>query len=411
VPALLLAIGIGGYHALDAWRFEHHCQAANKALVREDFEEAGQHLAHCLRLSPRSGRAHYLAAQTARRSGQIELAEEELQNCEDLGWPRSGIHFERSLLALQQGQIDPLLEQEQRLRVRENNPDRFLILEALALGYLRTYRLQLALECLNVWQMGQPHSPGALLRRGWVHDRLDHLAEAEKDYRQLLELRAGNREATERLAGTLLRQHKCAEAAELLEGLRQTGPQDAAIELAMGRAHLGLGQNAAARRVLNDLAERQPNDAGVRLELGKLALSEQRLTDACDLLTQAAALAPHAYEPHYQLLLCLRRLNAEKEAVALAGRLKEIEGDLKEMADLTDKLQRQPSDPELRFRIANIFFRHGESAEGERWLSGVIQLAPDHIGAHRLLAEHYERIGKPQRARPHRQVLAQRAQR
>lgn len=400
---LVLGAGVGGYHLLVAVRFEYHYRAAGRQIEAEAFAEAGEHLAECLWLAPRSGRAHFRAARTARRSGQLEFAEEELLLCDDLGWPARAVELERALLAVQQGDLDPAREASLRRRVTADNPDRFLILDALAQGYMRAYRLMHALECLGRWVEGQPDSATARMRRGWVYERLDRLADAEADYRHVLATRPAHRPATLRLALVLMQQKRPADALPLLEALHDQPPADPALTLALAQCRLAVGHSDDARPLLDQLAALPLPDPAVPLEQGKLALRENRLEAARDWLRQAVSRAPQSYEAHYQLALALRRLGDLAGAAAAEERFTAIEGDLKRMGQLTAALQNRPDDPEVRLQIAEIFLRRGEQAEGVLWLTSVVRAAPNHARAHQRLADEYERTGQRRLARRHRQ--------
>ena len=163
---LLALAGIGTcYLGVRRLQFEYHLRSARQAISREAFEEAGEQLAHCLRIDPRSGQAHFLAARTARRSDQLDFAEEELTTCDDLGWAAADVNAERAMLAVQHGEFNDANEASLRSALAEDHPDRFVALEALAQGYMRTYRLTQALDCRHL--LG--HLPALVLSVDVVH--------------------------------------------------------------------------------------------------------------------------------------------------------------------------------------------------------------------------------------------------
>lgn len=401
----LASIGTG-YLLVRCLQFEYHLRSARQALDRESFEEAGVQLARCLQLDPESGRAHFLAARTARRTGQFDFAEEELTTCDDLRWPPAAVNGERTLLAIQRGEFAGADEAFLERARAEGSPDRFVTLEALAQGYMKIYYLMEALECLDRWVEGQPDSPGARTRRGWVYERLERMSDAEKDYRHILEVRPNHPAAQLRLAQLLLQQRMADEAARLFEELHAQSAKDPAIDLGLAQCYVALGRKEEARVLLDELARQQPNDLAVLLSQGELALAERRLPEAKVWLERATVVAPHAYEPHYQLFLCLQGLGESVEAGFAEKRFKAIETDLKRMNELTLALRRRPADPVLRFQIAGVFLRRGEEAEGIAWLESVVRLVPSHAKARQSLVDLYERSGKPRQARAHRQALA-----
>lgn len=405
LPLIALALGFAGYSLVQYGRFEYHYYVAGKALEREAFEESGKHLAICLRLSPDSARACFRAAQTARRSDQPEFAEEQLAACEDLGWPEEAVELERRMATFQRGDCDGLTEELLRRCVVSDLADRFLALEALARGYMRTYRLSAALACLDECLQDHPESSGARMRRGWVYERLNRPADAEADYAALAAARPDVDAAKLNLARVLREQGKTAEAARCFEELHEHAPTSAAIDLGLAQSYRGLGRIDDAWRLLSELESREPNDPALLLEKGKLCLAEGRDQEARDWLEQAVARSPQEYEPCYQLYLCLSRLGEKELAEQAERRFKEIEADLKRMGTLTESLQEKPGDIEARLQIAEIFLRRGEESEGANWLEGVVQLDPNHVEARKKLAELYERLGRPDRARLHRRAL------
>src|SRR5947209_17279077 len=105
ILALLLIIGLGGYSGIQSVRAEYHLQAARQALEQPDLIAAQVHLDRCLALSPDSAEAHFLAAQTARRTSEYENAEQHLSECQRLGWSSEAIDLERALSRAQRGDL------------------------------------------------------------------------------------------------------------------------------------------------------------------------------------------------------------------------------------------------------------------------------------------------------------------
>ncbi|MFO0818574.1 MAG: tetratricopeptide repeat protein [Pirellulales bacterium] len=404
-PLVVVAIAYTAYTLIQNGRFEYAYYRAGLALDREAFDEAGDYLAECLRLSPDSGRARFRAAQAARRSDQPEFAEEQLAYCDELAWPVEAVEMERRMLEFQRGEGSPGCEQLIRMCLSPLNPDRELAFEALSKGYARTYQLYQALETLNAWLEVRPKSLGARMRRAWVLERLDRHADAAADYRSVLADFPADSQAKLRLAQVLRQQGKTVEAAELFQELKAEAPPSDAIDLGLAQSYRVSGRGDEAKKLLDELSSRTPNDHVVWLELGKLDLDEGRDQEAREKLEKAVRLAAEEYEPNYQLFLCLQRLGDKEGAAKAEKKFKAIEADLKKMGELTEALQTKPHDPEIRFQIAQIFIRRGEIAEGTNWLEAVVRLDPTHRESRRQLAEFYEQLGKPDRARLHRQAI------
>ena len=401
-PVLLIlalgAIGWTGWHLVRFVRFEREYRRAVTAVEQEEYEKAGEHLGQCVRLAPESSRAHFLAGRVARLANQLDLAGEELTAAADLGWPAEAVQLERLMATVQKTGLTDDAEVALRGHLDANNLDRYLVLDALAQGAMRSYRLTPALGWLTEWIEGRPNSLAARMKRGWVYERLGRFEDAEADYRAALTLQADHRPAQVRLGMVLIQQGKYAEAVPILEPL-QAGRTDATVEAGLAKAYAALGRGDDARRLFLALNTRRPTDPTPALELGKLDLAKGEPAAAREWFVQAIGRAPEEYEPHYQMFLTLKQLGDNAGAAREEKKFKEIEADLRKMADLTEKLQSKPNDPSLRFQIAEIFFRRGESTEGALWLEQVLKLDPGHRKARDLLAEHYERSGRPDRAR------------
>ena len=61
-----------------------------------------------------------------------------------------------------------------------------------------------------------------------------------------------------------------------------------------------------------------------------------------------------------------------------------------------------PADPAPRLEAGRICLRNGQVSEGLRWLSGVLDLVPDHKPTHQVLADHFESVGDTTLAEHHR---------
>jgi len=396
--ALAVAACYGGYRAVQSIRFEVHFSKAGEALEREAFEEAGRHLGRCVAIDPDSSRAHFRAAQAARRSGELDLAGEELQNAEDLGWPEESVRLERRLAAAQRGDLDAATEEYLLAHRGPESPDRVSVLEALVQGYSRGYRLGAAHECADTWIEARPDSVNAHMKRGWIRERLGRMEDAAADYRFAADRQPHYRPARLKLGQALIHLAKFAEAAAVFDWLVAESEEPDAI-LGWAQARAGLGQSAEAKARLLELNAKKQANAVAFLELGKLAMIEGNPAEAREWFDKAVARSPEEHEPHYQLSLALRQLGDVAGAEKAAAKFRQIEADLKSMATLTASLQAQPNDADLRVRIAEIFFRRGETAEGARWLEQALAADPHHAGARARLADHYERGGRPDRAR------------
>jgi tetratricopeptide (TPR) repeat protein len=114
--------------------------------------------------------------------------------------PNDAVHLESVLTEVQQGQFRGTVEYYLNRRLDKHGSESFLIYEALSQGYTKTFQLSKALGCLNKMLEQQPDNVYALVRRGWVLERLHQFEEAEEDYRRAIALQPDHALAQQRLA-------------------------------------------------------------------------------------------------------------------------------------------------------------------------------------------------------------------
>src|SRR5438552_14464294 len=103
---ILVLVGYLGWIGGSALRVRWDRAEAEKALAEYDFAEARRRLARCIRIRPRDPELRLLAAQTARRDGDLEAAEEHLDAHRALvGESSDRETLERALLSAQRGQL------------------------------------------------------------------------------------------------------------------------------------------------------------------------------------------------------------------------------------------------------------------------------------------------------------------
>ena len=394
---LVVAVAAGGWY----WWGSYHLRAAEHALKRRDFDDARVHLARCLKAWPRSGHAHLLLAQAARRSGSYDEASNELPAARAQGCAPATCDLEATLLRCQQGDLS--VEPDLWARVERDDPDSDLILEVLAQAYIDTDQLGRARHCLDLFLERRPEDVQALLGRGWVWEQLFYYDKAAADYRRAVQLDPDNDRARLRLAEALLRAAPPREAADQFERLLRRQPENAAARLGLARARLQLGEAQEARRLLDQLLAEHPRDPAAVLERGKLALDEGKLSAAETWLRRAVALTPFDPQANYHLYLCLDRLK-QPEAGKYRARFERLDADLKRVAELTRAVMQSPGDASLRCEAGIIFLRDGEERKGLHWLELALQQDPGLREAHEALASYFESKRQPERAAYHRHL-------
>src|SRR5437667_1363349 len=226
LAVLILLGGAGWVGSRHLWA-QRHFQSAQAAADRRAFAKALEHLAVCRRLWPDSGAVHFLAARTARRAGDFELAQEYLRNSKRVGYEPKALELEWALLGAQRGHF---AEQEPFLwaLVEQGHADRTVILEVLIDGYLQHFNLLRAYRCLDLYLEQEPDSFQAWVGRGHVGERLFSWADAVKSYQRAVDLRPEDHQARLRLAKALVIVGPPDRAAAELEHLGPLRPDDPA---------------------------------------------------------------------------------------------------------------------------------------------------------------------------------------
>src|SRR5439155_3655688 len=144
---------------------------------------------------------------------------------------------ERLLLQAQSGDIG---EVEDVLwgYVKKGTPEAPLILEAMARGYQRMFRMGVALRCLEMLLEREPDNVEALVMRGWIREGGGEPEDASKDFRRALELNPARDDARLNLARILIRDN-CEEARTLFEQMVARQPDNPDVLRGLAEAYWG----------------------------------------------------------------------------------------------------------------------------------------------------------------------------
>jgi predicted Zn-dependent protease len=403
---LALVIGVGGWLTGRHIWAEYHYRAARRALERYRLPEAQQHLDQCLQVWPSSFEVRLLAAQTARRLGDLEAAERHLACCQEIrGALSPEVGMEQTLIRAQRGGMDSVTPYLRSL-VEQNDPATPLILEAMVKGYMRAFRYGDASFLLNVWLDRWPDDIEAHLFQANVCEQIGPEQEAVNHYRKVLELDPEQEEARLRLAILLIHRAVPAEALEHLERLAEKRPGDPYILSKRAHCLLALGRPQEAEETADRiLAEDSRYRPAVSIK-GAAALALNRPAEAEHWLRQALAMDASDYQVQHWLARSLWEQGKDEEARSAEDRLRVLTADGQRIREIIQvDINKSPNDPALRTEIGNIFLRAGSEREGVQWLYSALRQDPKYIPAHRALAAYFERIGEPARAAPHKRFL------
>jgi predicted Zn-dependent protease len=392
-----------GWGAARAVRAELAYRDAERALARYDFPTARERLRLAGELRPGKAGVWLLAAQAARRDGDLAAAKDCLARYESLaGALAPEAALERSLRQVQQGEVETGVYHLTSL-VDSGHPASEQILEALAVGSVQVYYFDRAGFWVHHLLARFPKNPVGRLIRAQVDDVLGKRDRAAAGCREVLGDFPENAKARLLLAGLLFQTQKFAEAAAEYEEVRRRQPDALRPLLGLAMCRERLGRADDARPLTRELEERFPDNGAALLECGRSALNEGRLADAERLLRRAAALIPFDDEAHYQLGLCLERAGKIDESRSHLERFKQIRADLERLDALLKAVVGSPQDPAPRREAGLICLRNGQPDEGLRWLLGALEVAPADKATHQALAEVYEARGDAGRAGHHRE--------
>jgi Flp pilus assembly protein TadD len=404
LAALLIPVGYLSWYGFCWLRFHRDRAEAERALAQYDFALARGRLAECLRLWPRDPATRLLAAQAARRDGDVDAAEQQL---DAFRLATGGRGPERTL--------EWALIQAQRGRVREvvdyliscldaHHPASEQILEALALGSVQVYRIDWTRFWVDELLAKSPNNPIGRLLQAQTAESLGNDAQALEGYRALVTEYPRSLQARSSLAALLLRTHNYEEAAGHYEELHRQQPEQAQHLLCLVRCWDRLERSDEARPLIRQLEEQHPDNSEALLVCGQFAFGEHRLADAERLLRRAVELAPNDHEVHDQLGVCLQQLDRPEEARQHVERAQEIKADLIRLEKVFQSTVRAPADPAPRLEAGQICLRNGQVAEGLRWLYGALEAAPDDKPTHAALADFFASQGDAEKAEHHRQL-------
>lgn len=403
IAILLGLIGFGAYSTFQTARASLHLRAAQRELDQRHFAAASEHLTLALETWPSDTGTLLLAAQTARRDRRYDEAAQLLERYRKGGGVPAAVTLERTLARAQRGQFQG---QERSLleAAKKETPEAPLILEAMAQGFLETYRWAEALHVLDQLIELEPANGDAYFWRGWVQQNIGDVARALADWRQAVQLSPENDDARLSLAEVLLQSSLPQEACTEYERLLDRRPSDPAVRLGLARARRLANQPEQARQLLEDMVAESPNDARVLAELAKVAVALGKDQEAESWYRRALALAPNEREPNYDFVLCLKRLGKDQEANEVAARLARIEADTQRLQELQQAIILRPDDLTFPCEVAEILLRNGQTADAQRRLRAILDRDPACKRAHALFAQALESTGQKGQALRHRQL-------
>ena len=400
----IIVSGIAGYFLGPLVWASYHLRAGTRDLERHRPHSAYTHLDRVLRIWPESADGHRLAAQAARRDGNLDVAQRHLLECQRLEKrPSEATLLEWAMFRAacgNLGEVQTFLHD----KIQAGDPRSGLIYEALIEGYLRVYQIHAALGGLREWLEKEPNHPVALSLRGRTFQRVHAYPKAVDDFRRVIELDAERDDDRYRLADCLLEVGQPEEAGRHLEMLRERRPEDDQVLIRLAFAWHQTGRSVESLEVLNILLARTPDNslalsahAQIDFQLGQIAVAES-------FARRALAIDPYDRQAHFTLYQTLaQQPGRDEEAKLQQAQVRQLEVRLTRLIEITNRLMPQrPKDPELHSELGTLLRGLGRKELALVWYESALKLDPTHPGTHRALAEYYSEAGDSEQAAQHR---------
>jgi tetratricopeptide (TPR) repeat protein len=400
---LVVGASIFGYPRI---RYERSLDSTRKELEARHLLNAQDKIDHGLRRWPDDLPFHFLAARCSRLRGNHAEAEKHLKLCEDDDELKGEVVLERALIRATRGDMGA--EPELQKLVAEQNPEWGWILEAIAEGHEKQYRLVEAVNCAEQWLQTQPDFPPALRLKAEAVNLRAGPDEAIPLYLRALEKDRDFEEARYQLAQLLLdgRAKNVPAALSHFEILYRRRPQNADYQVGYAIALVESGRADDARPIVEAILAQQPNLAVALLLRGRVAWMQDQPAEALPWLQKALERDQARAQTYFDLAQCLRRLGQEPEATEMAKRGTEAEKDARRLFELTSRLiPESPRNADLYFEAGQIQLRYQHQDQALNWFSRALQEDPKHLPTHRVLAEYFEKTGNLPLANFHRQFV------
>jgi protein O-GlcNAc transferase len=216
------------------------------------------------------------------------------------------------------------------------------------------------------------------LQTAFEHHQAGRLAEAERIYRQVLEVEPRNVDALHLLGLVAHQLGMNAEAVELIESAHRFGRPQAASLNSLGKAYLGLGRPDEARRSFRKALALEPDNAEVHNNLGVALRELGRPDEAERSYRRAVALQPGDAQAHYNLGNALRDL----------GRLAEAGQSYR------NALAVKPDYAEAHNNLAIALYEMGQAEASEQGYRAALAIQPEYLAAYHNLGNLLRDVGR-----------------
>jgi tetratricopeptide (TPR) repeat protein len=274
------------------------------------------------------------------------------------------------------------------------------VLRALARGYLSQGRKGEAEECLNAWLDQAPTETEALQLR--LARDLARYDAALGDLEQLISRDPDNPSLRRRRPGLLFSAGRFAEADHACQECLTWQPADRALLGLLAEIKRAQRDFAAAGEILDRVLRDAPQDVATLMAKAMLLYDTDQPAEAVPLYRQVLRLDPSRQRTaRYHLSLALARIDPnDPEAHRLIEEVRHMQDAELLLADSNKQLDNIP----LQIRSARAQFENNDLRRALKILEHVLQLDARSTAAHALLAEIFEKEGRPDLAAEQRRL-------
>jgi tetratricopeptide (TPR) repeat protein len=366
--------------------------AAEKAWQEERLDDARAYLESSARFYPL--RSHLFAARIERLVGNYTAAENHLKKCKSIEGVTSRLQLEWVLLRALQGELTGL-ETALWKSIKDDEANAPLILEALAICYLREFRYRTAIYCLDKLLERDPDSLRILDWRSWAWEKVDNKEGLFQDCRRALELCPDLWKVRLRLARALLMDGNPPAATEHIRILQNEHPDVPEVRLALARWQMLSGKTEEARQTLDGLLSAEPEFSSALAFRGKIEEDPVRQEK---LFRRALKADPLLNEAWYGLYNCLRLQHREPEAAQAKARLEKNRKQLRRLKDTFEELERKPS-AGLLAEIGETYLDLGIPENARRFFGKALELDAGNRRAREMVTS----LGQPDSGKAQKQ--------
>jgi Tfp pilus assembly protein PilF len=371
-----IAFALVGWTGVRAWG-GYHLRAAETAWQEDRLDDARRHLESSVLIRPLE--SHLFAARMERLLGNFKEAETHLRECKKLQGVSPRIQLEWLLLRALQGELSSL-EPALWETVKEGDPQTSLILETLAVCYLRELRYQAALHTLTELLQREPAHLRALDWRSWIREKLDNREGAQEDCNKALAVCPELWRVRLRLTWVLLAGHDPA-AAEQIQLLQETHADVSEVQLALAQWQLLQGEFAQAQATVDALLASDPDYPPALLLRGKL---EGNPRQAEKYFRHALKEDPLYNEALFCLYRSLQTQRRDREAKEVAARYQKNEKDRRRLVISFERFEKSPSSQHLAM-IGESYLELGNVGYARRYLVKALEVDRGNRRAYEVL--------------------------